>query len=178
MTYQPDRHHRRSIRLSEHDYSATTAYFVTICTNLAEPMFDIPTLRAILVENWEGLPRRFPGITLDVCVVMSDHMHFIIWLDGTVEKAPTLGAVVRAYKSLTAVAWLRYIEENNIIEYPGRFWQRGFYERIVRISELESKRQYIRDNPVKQKGERVREHANGSRAQASGASTPNKSTYR
>lgn len=32
MTYDPDKHHRRSIRLKEYDYSKTGAYFVTICT--------------------------------------------------------------------------------------------------------------------------------------------------
>ena len=32
MTYDPDKHHRRSIRLKEYDYSKAGAYFITICT--------------------------------------------------------------------------------------------------------------------------------------------------
>jgi hypothetical protein len=30
--YNPDYHHRRSIRLRDYDYSEEGAYFVTICT--------------------------------------------------------------------------------------------------------------------------------------------------
>ena len=32
MRYDPDKHHRRSIRLKGYDYSSAGAYFVTICT--------------------------------------------------------------------------------------------------------------------------------------------------
>jgi len=32
MTYDPERHHRRSIRLKEYDYSQVGAYFITIVT--------------------------------------------------------------------------------------------------------------------------------------------------
>ena len=31
MTFNPDIHHRRSIRLKEYDYAEIGAYFVTIC---------------------------------------------------------------------------------------------------------------------------------------------------
>ena len=32
MKYDPQRHHRRSIRLKGYDYTWPGAYFVTICT--------------------------------------------------------------------------------------------------------------------------------------------------
>jgi len=32
MAYDPERHHRRSIRLKGYDYSRSGAYFITICT--------------------------------------------------------------------------------------------------------------------------------------------------
>ncbi|MFA4837528.1 MAG: transposase, partial [Dehalococcoidia bacterium] len=31
MKYDPDKHHRRSIRLEGYDYSQAGAYFVTVC---------------------------------------------------------------------------------------------------------------------------------------------------
>ena len=31
MTYDPQRHHRRSIRLKGYDYSQAGAYFITVC---------------------------------------------------------------------------------------------------------------------------------------------------
>ena len=36
MAYDPDKHHRRSIRLKGHDYAQPGAYFVTICTRKRE----------------------------------------------------------------------------------------------------------------------------------------------
>ncbi|WP_156782232.1 hypothetical protein [Acidihalobacter aeolianus] len=32
MTFSPDHHHRRSLRLKDYDYAQAGAYFVTICT--------------------------------------------------------------------------------------------------------------------------------------------------
>lgn len=39
MKYNPDIHHRRSIRLKEYDYSQAGAYFVTICVHDRECLF-------------------------------------------------------------------------------------------------------------------------------------------
>jgi putative transposase len=38
MNYDPQKHHRRSIRLAEYDYSKGGAYFVTICTRNSDPI--------------------------------------------------------------------------------------------------------------------------------------------
>ena len=123
---------------------------MTIRAIQREPIFEIPELRAILVEAWEALPKRFPNVTLDEFVIMPDHIHFIIGLEGNVEKPPTLGNVVGAYKSLAAVAWLRHIEATGI-ECSGRIWEHNYFERVIRdTNELEQTRQYIRNNPSKQ----------------------------
>ena len=39
MVYNPELHHRRSIRLQGYDYAITGAYFVTICTQGRECLF-------------------------------------------------------------------------------------------------------------------------------------------
>ena len=138
---------RHSLRLPRHNYAWSGAYFVTVCAQLPEPLFEIPELRSILEETWKALPERFPGITLDEFVVMPDHLHFIVWLDDTVENPPSLGDVMQAYKSLTTVAWLRHIKTAGL-ECSGRFWQRDYFERVIRdTQELEQTRQYIRNNP-------------------------------
>ena len=140
---------RRSLRLKTHNYAWTGTYFVTIRAREHEPLFEIPELRTILVDMWHALPQRFPGLTLDEFVVMPDHVHFIVFLEGNVEKAASLGRVVGTYKSLTTLAWLRHIEAAKM-ERSGRFWQHNYYEHIIRdAEELEKIRQYIRDNPSK-----------------------------
>jgi REP element-mobilizing transposase RayT len=142
-------YHRRSLRLPTHDYTWTRGYFVTIRVRGHEPLFDIPALKAILAETWEELPERFPGITLDEFVIMPDHVHFIIWLNGLAEYAPTLGRVVGAYKSLSAVAWVHHLREKGM-KGDGHFWLRNYFERVIRNQEeLERIRLYIRDNPKK-----------------------------
>ncbi|HEX9134710.1 MAG TPA: transposase, partial [Ktedonobacteraceae bacterium] len=142
-------YHRRSLRLPKHDYTWTRGYFVTIRAKVHEPLFEVPELRAILMEQWEALPQRFPSITQDEFVIMPDHIHFIIWLNGLAKNAPTLGSVVGAYKSLTTVAWLRHNKANKI-EYPGNFWLRNYFEIVIsNHDELEKMRHYIRNNPAK-----------------------------
>jgi REP-associated tyrosine transposase len=149
--YNPDRYTRRSLRLPDRDYTSRNAYFVTIPADKLQPLFEIPALRTILEETWHALPERFPGISLDEFIIMPDHIHFILWLEGAGEHAPTLGSVVGAYKSLTTVAWIRYVEANKLIQYPGHIWHRNYYERVVRIGALEATRQYIRNNPKRRK---------------------------
>jgi hypothetical protein len=39
MKYDPEKHHRHSIRLKEYDYTQVGAYFVTICTWGRECLF-------------------------------------------------------------------------------------------------------------------------------------------
>lgn len=86
MTYNPKKHHRRSIRLPGHDYTQIAAYFPTICTYKKQCWFgDVINgemqhnqLGIIVHTFWQALPRRFSDIQLDAFVVMPNHMHGIL----------------------------------------------------------------------------------------------------
>ena len=146
--YDPDRFTRKSLRLSNRDYTAAGAYFVTIRALPADPLFEIPKLRYIVLETWHALPKRFLNVTLDEFVIMPDHIHFILWLDGT--KGAALGDIVGAYKSITTVLWLQHLKSlGKDTQYPCRIWQDRYHERVIRTDELEQTRQYIRNNPTK-----------------------------
>ncbi len=145
--YNPDIYHRHSVRHPTHDYRSTGAYFVTIRAAHPEPIFALPELRAILLETWNGLPKRYPGVTLDEFIIMPDHVHFVIWLDLSQDHPPTLADVIRVYKSITTVTWIKHIKAHHL-NWPGPLWQRGYHDRVIRDqAELEQKRHYIRDNP-------------------------------
>jgi putative transposase len=88
MTYNPERHHRRSIRLPGYDYSQPGAYFVTICTQERECVLDDPVVSAITDDVWLALPRRFPGIDLDEFVIMPNHVHLVVWIYGAGTGVP------------------------------------------------------------------------------------------
>ena len=82
MPFDPDRHHRRSMRLRGYDYSQAGAYFVTMCTNHRELFFDDALLRQIAEECWSAIPEFNPGVELDEWVVMPNHLHGIVVMDG------------------------------------------------------------------------------------------------
>lgn len=79
MEYDPQKHHRRSIRLKGYDYHNPGAYFVTICTKNRECVLDDPIVNAIVHDVWYALPSWFPTIELDEFVVMPNHTHFVVW---------------------------------------------------------------------------------------------------
>ncbi|MEX0787318.1 MAG: hypothetical protein WD040_00825, partial [Anaerolineales bacterium] len=81
---------RRSIRLRGFDYGQPGAYFVTICTQgracvLSDIVLGEVYLRPlgeVVDECWRNIPIHFPHVTLDLHVVMPDHIHGILHFIG------------------------------------------------------------------------------------------------
>ena len=90
--YNPNRHHRRSIRLKGYDYSQAGLYFVTICCQNRDCLFgEIVDKKMILndagrmIEKWFlELENKFYDINLAEFVVMPNHFHCIIINTGNV----------------------------------------------------------------------------------------------
>ena len=66
--------------------------------------------------------------------------------------APTerlsLADVVQRFKSYTTALYVRGVAQERWPPFPGRLWQRNYYEHIIRSDEeLERIREYIRTNP-------------------------------
>src|SRR4051812_6812384 len=88
MKYNPDIHHRRSLRLREYDYTGAGAYFVTACTNGRECLFgwidggelSLSAYGQIALECWLAIPGHCPLVDLDACIVMPNHIHGILVL--------------------------------------------------------------------------------------------------
>jgi putative transposase len=164
--YKPEISRRRSIRLRAYDYSSAGAYFVTICTKHRECFFGEivdETMRPseagkIIQQVWDRLPERFASIDLDISVVTPNHVHGIIVLTdssdvgaglalprsrGAASGAPTLGDVIRTFKSVSA------IKVNRVLARTGQpLWQRSYYEHIIRNETgLARIREYIASNP-------------------------------
>ncbi len=87
--YNPQIHHRHSIRLKGYDYSQAGLYFITICCEDREYRFgnienDEMTLNeygTIAYKEWIKLTGRFSNFELDVFQIMPNHMHAIIALN-------------------------------------------------------------------------------------------------
>ncbi len=188
MTYDPERHHRRSIRLPGYDYSQPGAYFVTVCTHDGEPLFG-QVIDGIMQPNrfgrivhvcWSNLPRHYPHVALDEFVVMPTHAHMVIVLaDDPSQAVPTAGytptgdrppaptrhglpEIVRGFKTSSAH------RINASRGTPGvPVWQRNYYEHIIRNDRtLQAIRQYIRDNPLRWHLDRYNPAATGAAPEA------------
>lgn len=86
MIYNPQIHHRRSIRLKGYDYTQAGAYFITICSHQREHVFGeivngemkLNKFGLVAKQQWEKLPERFPNIELGAFILMPNHEHGII----------------------------------------------------------------------------------------------------
>jgi putative transposase len=139
--YDPAIHHRRSIRLEGHDYAGGGLYFVTICAHRdAGDIFAPDDVRAMVAREWRRSAELRPYVHLGAFVVMADHFHALVRLDGG--GAP-LGEVVGAFKAAVS----RNVRRGGM--HPTRtIWHRNYYEMIVRNALAEQKiANYIRMNP-------------------------------
>jgi putative transposase len=88
MPYDPKEHHRRSIRLKGYDYASPGWYYLTICTferqflfgEIVRDQMRPSVIGEIARECWNEIPQHFPRATLDVSVVMPNHLHGILIL--------------------------------------------------------------------------------------------------
>lgn len=86
MKFDPHRHHRRSMRLKEYDYSQPGGYFLTIVAYLRAFLFgeilneemQLNEYGQIVDDCWRAIPDHFTNFELGAHVVMPNHVHGII----------------------------------------------------------------------------------------------------
>jgi len=80
MPYDPQKHHRRSIRLDGYDYRSDGMYFVTICVHDKSCLFgqvrdekmQLNQYGQIIEEKWLWLAKQYPYVGLDAWVIMGN----------------------------------------------------------------------------------------------------------
>ncbi len=168
MPYDPEKHHRRSIRLQNYDYTQAGAYFVTICTyqrqcllgEIEDGQIRLSDIGAVAQAAWLDLPDHYPRVALDVFVLMPNHVHGIVVMRDVVgaglqtrpyetPSVPTkrcaLPEIIRGFKTYSA---RRVNELRGVAGVP--LWQRNYYEHIIRDeNERGSIQEYIVNNPAK-----------------------------
>ena len=86
MKYNPNIHHRRSVRLRGYDYAKEGMYFVTICCKekihffgeVKNEKMELNEFGNIAHQLWENLPERWPHIILGAFQIMPNHMHGVL----------------------------------------------------------------------------------------------------
>ena len=192
MTYDPDKHRRRSVRLRRYDYAQAGAYFVTVVAQRRMCLFGEVVEGEMrlngageMVETWwRKLPEKHPGVDTDAFIIMPNHIHGIVIINTTVgatprgrpdaggterkralvanqgqphgaaptgdDVKPTLGDIVRWFKTMTTNAYIRGVRENDWTPFDKRLWQRNYYEHVIRNEDsLNETRHYINTNPLR-----------------------------
>ena len=163
MPYDPNGHHRRSIRLPNYDYSQSGAYFITICVQNHNCLFGriLTTVdgaelqlnaQGLMVHDaWNEMPAKHPGLVLEEYIVMPNHFHALVISDASDQGCKyNLSEVVHRFKTLTTKRYAHGVRKYGWPKFPGRLWQRNFWERVIRNEkELEAIRDYISYNPAK-----------------------------
>lgn len=171
MKYNPEYHHRRSIRLQGYDYSQTGIYFVTICTHQRQCLFGeirngkmlLNQIGKIVAQKWLKSAEIRQEIALDEWIIMPNHLHGIVAIDKKENfqgedhfkgaslaplqedkrKPKSLSSFIGGFKSSVTKRIKTICEHSNPV-----IWQRNYYEIIVRDEkQLNQIRQYMINNP-------------------------------
>ena len=86
VIFDPNIHHRRSIRLSTHDYAGAGEYFVTLCIHgwkcvlgvVADEEVKLTDIGRVVNEEWLRTSDLRSNVDLDKFVIMPNHLHGII----------------------------------------------------------------------------------------------------
>ncbi len=177
MKFNPQKHHRQSIRLRGYNYAQPGAYFITLCTYQREYLFgkvvsgtmQLNEYGQVVAKFWPWLSHQYPYVDLDTWVIMPNHLHGIIVITNgfrrgdsriaPTETTPTGTTSPHAPTDETkrkplgrligAFKTVSTKQINAIRNTPGvPIWQRNYYEHIIQNeAALHNIRRYIIENP-------------------------------
>jgi REP element-mobilizing transposase RayT len=174
MKFDPEKHHRRSIRLKNHNYSQPGYYFLTICTYQRQSWFGeikndrmyLNQIGKIVAEEWLNTPKIRSNFLLDEWVILPNHLHGIVIINEHIleigkgnrdilgardaplrQEANSISSFVAGFKSAVTKR-INLLRDNRDIP----IWQRNYYESIIRDEQsLIAIREYINNNPFQWK---------------------------
>ena len=174
MAYDPEIHHRRTIRLCDYDYAAEGFYFVTICVHEHRALFGSITdgtmhlndAGRMVEEEYRRLPNRYHHVICHEYVVMPNHFHAIIQI--TNDDASPVGAgsacpndtpsgrvqggqtpPLQRHTLGQIIGYFKY-QTTKRINLSTRLWQRNYYEHIIRDQRSHNEiAEYILENPLR-----------------------------
>lgn len=145
---------RKRNRLCNYDYGQNGAYFITICTKDRKQIlskivgdgFPVPNLLGRIAEEMiEQVMIRYPSVSVDKYVIMPDHIHLLLRIEGTGNPSPTLGNVIGWYKYQTT----KRINQTDATQ-GLQVFQRSYYDHVIRNQQdYDSVWEYIENNPRK-----------------------------
>ena len=174
MRHDPEKHHRRSIRLKGYNYSQAGCYYLTVVTQNRECLFgDVVDGKMVLngagrvaQTCWLEIPNHFPNVHLDAFIIMPNHIHGIIFIIndemgksvGVQNFEPLQRSNQNKYQQIIphsigsiirgfkigVTKWFRHNTDIYTV------WQRNYWEHVIRDEkELNHIQEYTINNPLK-----------------------------
>lgn len=148
---------RKHTRLKEYDYSTVGTYFITICIkdekiilsdvvgrdDLGTPSYEIKlTQNGEIAEKYiKMIPEKYNDIILDNYVIMPDHIHLLLSLNGASGSSRPTASISKIIGALK-----RLINK----ETGKNIFQASFYDHVIRNeNDYIIKYNYIANNPVR-----------------------------
>ncbi len=175
--FDPDIHHRRSVRLAGYDYGCEGTYFITICIHnrecllgdIADGAMHLNEYGRIADAIWKQTPVLRPNVGLDAYVIMPNHVHGIVLItnDGrrsathtSVPSSPDTSRGSNVWPLTSPSQTLGSIVRGFKSAVSSRItalrndtspiWQRNYHEHIIRNdADLDRIRSYIANNPLR-----------------------------
>lgn len=137
---------RKSPRIPQYDYSTPNYYFITICTANKKCIFGQPRklnqLGKVAEDCLLTIPVINPDIRIDKYVVMPNHIHAIIVIDGA--------GFQKSIPQIVGQSKMAVTKKIRCIEPEKEVWQRSFHDHVIRNQErYELIWMYIENNPIK-----------------------------
>ena len=151
---------RKSNRIKHYDYSQYGAYFVTLCTQDRAYLFQMEaavehgtcnpansTPANSVIHKWIGeTQKKFPGVSVDLYVIMPDHLHMLI----TLTLPDCLPDVMHFLKTMTTNEYIRAVKSGLAKPFSQKLWQRSYYDHVIRNQQdYHDIWDYIQNNPAK-----------------------------
>jgi len=155
-------HRVESARLRGWDYASPGWYFVTICTHnhachfgkASDGQVTLSRMGQIAESELLTLPKHYVDVRLDARVVMPNHVHIIVVIDGTHahspnppnrspdrNASPSLGDIIGSYKAGVT----RICRREGFRSFA---WQTRYHDHIIRTNgSLNAIRDYVQNNP-------------------------------
>jgi putative transposase len=177
MAFDPEIHHRRSVRMPAFDYAGSSYYAVTICTQDKACLFGdvvdwkmrLNDVGEMINENWLALRHRFSFVKLDEYIIMPNHLHGIIGFVGAGLAPPACNTTIPGEgvdagdprvaptrkivlgEVIGAFKSITTIAINRLFGDVGqKIWQRNYYEHVIRNEhDLMTHHDYIVNNPAR-----------------------------
>ena len=151
---------RKPTRLKNYDYSSPGSYFVTLCTQNREQIFEldnvgndlrvVPPIQNSIIHKWMNeVENKFNNIKIDKYVIMPNHIHIIVVITER-HIGRSLHDVMQWFETMVTNEYIRNVRKGALNPFKKRLFQKSFHDHIIRSEkDYQEIWEYIDTNPLK-----------------------------